>query len=218
MLLVMMLILTLLPGLLENHQPRFLIPILLSGVVLTTVNVVFEHDRPYRFTIACMLALVALGGWILGGWMIDLTARREVIVINLACWVMLMGFAVVTIVRRVLTTKRVTYDTISGAACGYLLLALMSAYFFALIEVYYPGSFVEQGKQIVFRFDPLSHRGFEQMLYFSFVTIASLGYGDITPLGPARMFAAVEGMAGQFYIAVLIARLVSLHASNWTAQ
>jgi voltage-gated potassium channel len=52
----------------------------------------------------------------------------------------------------------------------------------------------------------------------SFVTIASLGYGDSTPLGPAWMFAAVEGILGQFYIAVLIARLVSLHSSNWTAR
>jgi voltage-gated potassium channel len=61
-------------------------------------------------------------------------------------------------------------------------------------------------------------RGFQQTMYFSFVTITGLGYGDITPLAPARMIAAIEAMVGQFYIAVLIARLVSLHSSNWTAH
>jgi hypothetical protein len=55
-----------------------------------------------------------------------------------------------------------------------------------------------------------------QFIYFSLVTLASLGYGDIIPLSPpARAVAAVEGIAGQFYIAVLIARLVSLHSSRW---
>jgi voltage-gated potassium channel len=214
LLLVMMLTLMLLPGLLDNRRPEFLMPILLSGVVLATVNVVFEHNRPYHFALACILALVALGGLILAGWIIDLAARREVIITDLACWAVLMAFAVVTIVRRVVTAERVTYDTISAAACGYLLFALMSAYVFILIELFYPGSFIEQGKQIVFRFDPHVQRGFQQTMYFSFVTITGLGYGDITPLGPARMIAAIEAMVGQFYIAVLIARLVSLHSSN----
>jgi hypothetical protein len=50
-------------------------------------------------------------------------------------------------------------------------------------------------------------------MYFSFVTIASLGYGDIVPLSaPARSVAVLEALSGQMYLAVLVARLVSLYS------
>jgi hypothetical protein len=51
--------------------------------------------------------------------------------------------------------------------------------------------------------------------YFSFVTLSTLGYGDITPINRvAGAWVAVEAMIGQFYIAIIMARLVSLHAAN----
>jgi len=54
-----------------------------------------------------------------------------------------------------------------------------------------------------------------QLIYFSFVTIATLGCGDITPRLPfAQMLAALEAVVGQFYVAVIIAWLVSVHASH----
>jgi len=59
-----------------------------------------------------------------------------------------------------------------------------------------------------------SIRGFNAF-YFSFVTLSTVGYGDITPVSKvARMLAAMEAMTGQLYVAVVIARLVSLYSSR----
>jgi hypothetical protein len=56
---------------------------------------------------------------------------------------------------------------------------------------------------------------FTQLSYFSFVTAASLGYGDILPKNPyVQMFAAIEVVIGQFYLATVIARLVSLYGNT----
>jgi hypothetical protein len=55
-----------------------------------------------------------------------------------------------------------------------------------------------------------------QTLYFSFVTLGTLGYGDIIPVGgPARALAVVEAIGGQMYLVVVVARLVSLHQEHW---
>jgi hypothetical protein len=64
------------------------------------------------------------------------------------------------------------------------------------------------------RFD--YHHEIIDLMYYSFVTLATVGYGDITPASaPARALAMIEAGAGQFYVAILIARLVSIRYSRW---
>ncbi len=125
-------------------------------------------------------------------------------------------FTVVVIVRYVLTEDHVTYDTISGAICGYLLFGLSNAMLFAALELLHPGSLhAVRGPRVPTNGQPDVVKQLIHFIYFSLITLAGLGYGDITPASsPARAFAALEGIAGQFYIAVLIARLVSIHASS----
>ncbi len=116
-----------------------------------------------------------------------------------------------------LSATRVTNDTISGAVCGYLLFGIMFAFVYAIIELLYPGSFMIDGKLL----RPDLRRFYYQheistLIYYSLVTLATVGYGDIAPVSlPARVLAALEAIAGQFYIAVLIARLVSILYSRW---
>jgi Ion channel len=182
----------------------------MSAVLLLALNV-FRQSR-WEFLAALGFALPALAG----RWLLQFTRTKVLILLVSACWMILLGFTVVIILRHILTTRRVTYDTISGAVCGYLLFGVMYAFAFVIIDYFYPGSFSISLKS------PGAHpyvyvkQEFQHYVYFSFVTLASLGYGDIAPLSaPARACAAMEGIAGQFYIAVLIARLVSLHSSRW---
>jgi hypothetical protein len=111
------------------------------------------------------------------------------------------------VLRDVLSQKDVTGDTLAGAACGYLLLGVLWAGLYAMLEVVEPGSITL----------PEGPAGIEEVsiwfTYFSFVTITTLGYGDMTPVtASAGMLAAIEALVGQLYIAVLIARMVGLHA------
>lgn len=91
-------------------------------------------------------------------------------------------------------------DALAGAVFGYLLLAVVWAQIYASILLWDPAAFA----------GPAERLGLPEMIYFSLVTITTLGYGDVLPVGRfARIVAGVEAAVGTLYIAVLIGRLVS---------
>jgi|APTNR8051073442_1049403.scaffolds.fasta_scaffold05677_2 hypothetical protein len=115
------------------------------------------------------------------------------------------SFIIVIMLDRVIAAKRVTADVLCGSASIYLLLAISWAVLYHLINQLVPGSFMAGGATAT-----LPYR---DMVYFSLCTITTIGYGDISPLGPlVRMLAGLEGVIGTFYIAVLVARLVGLYS------
>lgn len=103
----------------------------------------------------------------------------------------------------IFTARRVNWEVISAALVVYLLLGLMWAECYEIVVLLQPDSF-KTG---------LEHTH-EESLYFSFITLTTLGYGDITPIsGIARSLAMLEGIIGQSYMAVLVARLVGMHVA-----
>ena len=119
--------------------------------------------------------------------------------------VLFLGYVACVILAHVFRQKQVTLETISGAICAYFMIGLVWGLCFSLLEQAQPGSFLMTEQQA----DP-SH-----FIYYSFVTMSTLGYGDITPISnPARSLSLLEAVVGQFYIAVLIARLVGMHIAQ----
>jgi len=105
----------------------------------------------------------------------------------------------------------VSLDTIAGAACAYTLLAVVWAGMYAFLEVIHPGSF---NIPDVWRSGSVRDVA-PALAYFSFVTLTTVGYGDITPVWPgAAGLAVTEAVVGQLYLAITIARLVGVHASR----
>ncbi len=119
-----------------------------------------------------------------------------------------VGLGALTVVSlwAVLREGPVTAHRIRGAIAAYLLLAVFFAYLYGLIEYVNPGSLrFPEGMHAA---KGELHQGF---LYFSVVTITTLGYGDITPIHPwARSAVMLEAVIGPLYLAILVARLVSL--------
>ncbi|MBZ5688547.1 MAG: potassium channel family protein, partial [Acidobacteriia bacterium] len=108
----------------------------------------------------------------------------------------------------------VTTDTIAGAACAYTLLAMLWGNLYVLLEIVHPGSFAIPAP---WRME-LSGDLAPALLYFSFMTLTTVGYGDITPQwAGAGGLAAAEAVVGQLYLAITIARLVGLHISQRNA-
>ncbi len=103
--------------------------------------------------------------------------------------------------------NRVSGDAIFGAVCGYLLLGIIWSLLYGAAETASPGSFVTappKGEDVA---AVRLHR--DDLSYFSFITLATVGYGDVTPTTPlARMLAWTEAITGQFYLAILVAGLV----------
>jgi hypothetical protein len=104
--------------------------------------------------------------------------------------------------KRFFERSKVTVDTIATAICAYILMGLAFMYLFASAETVSPDAFGRDTKETA------------DLFYFSFVTLTTLGYGDLTPkLGTVRSLAIVEAIIGQMYVAVVLARLVSMYIS-----
>jgi len=126
----------------------------------------------------------------------------------------LIGFMLVAIaftMKQVAIGSDISSNRIVGAVCVYLLLGVIWAMTYTIIEMVSPGSF--DG------FSPTDDMSWNsEWLYFSFVTMTTLGYGDILPISAtARGFAYMQAIVGQFYIAVLVAGLVGAYVSNKTS-
>ena len=137
--------------------------------------------------------------------------------------VCLLAYTIFVLLKYLFSSERVTLNTICAALCVYLLIGLLWANVYSLTEIVEPGAFVDNvaadAEPVAADADRKAMRldGVKSIypLYFSLVTLTTLGYGDIVPTAPAaRMLAAVEAVVGQLYLAVLVARLVGLHISQ----
>lgn len=122
--------------------------------------------------------------------------------------IVLLIYATALIVGRVFSERRVTTNIILGAVCVYLLIGIVWGMGFALLDTVMPQSFSVPSGNMVSVLDSLMRN----FIYYSFATLTTLGYGDITPVSiPARYFSVLEAVTGQVYLSVLVARLVGMH-------
>ena len=125
----------------------------------------------------------------------------------------------VIVLNDVASTPRVTHDTVLGAISAYLLFALVFALIYAAEYTLNPSSFDIPDAVVTVLAESNSNAAVTRVfMYFSFVTISTLGYGDVLPSSTvAQATAAGEAILGQVFLAVAVARLVALqiaHASN----
>jgi len=119
---------------------------------------------------------------------------------TLALWTLIGLFAAAGALRFAMRAEAVNAEHLFAALSAYLLAGIFFGLFYWVIEQIRPGSFAAPGE-----FSRMSG------LYFSFITLATLGYGDIVPRSDlARGLALVEAVGGQLFLVVLVARLVSL--------
>jgi hypothetical protein len=176
----------------------------LSAVILSAIFNV-KHNRTVRI-IASILAIPT----IVLAWL-DLAYPGPIFFISNALMTAIFLFiCTCSILFDVVLRARVTTETLRGVICAYFMIAFVFAYVYYLIEYIVPGSFHLIG-HISSIYD-YSHY-FSELLYFSFVSLLTIGYGDITALKSAgQTFTVMEGIVGQFYIAILVARLVSVYS------
>jgi hypothetical protein len=122
-------------------------------------------------------------------------------------------YTVTSVLWTIFLAREVSADAIIGALCGYLLIGLAFGHVYCLVESFLPGSF-----HLAAHVGPLpadEDRRHTLLTYFSLCTLTTLGFGDISPQSPpARTFAWMEAVIGQFYVAVIIAELIGLKVSS----
>jgi voltage-gated potassium channel len=129
------------------------------------------------------------------------------------CEVLFLFGSAVLIVKSLFGPAGLSSDSILGAICGYLFLGVGWAVIYSMIEHVQPGSFsISQSLAPVQR---IGRPPSDVLTYYSVVTLTTVGYGDVVPATPAtRTCAWIEAISGQFYLAVIVAGLVSMLATR----
>lgn len=105
----------------------------------------------------------------------------------------------------VLRRQVLTLDKLYGAAAAFLMLGILWGYFYFILLHFYPGAVAAAGT-------PITDPRLSEIVYFSFTTLTSTGFGDIVPVHPiARMLCVVQQIVGVLFIAILIARLAGTY-------
>jgi Ion channel len=159
--------------------------------------VILRSSRVHRNLLipAAVLVAVAVGFCVVAVVFSDTLGRRGPIIVG--GLMALIGPPV--IIRRLLSHHRIDLTTVAGALCVYLLGGLFFGYLFWIVGEFDPPFFVQTAHPV-----PIDY------IYFSFVTIATLGYGDYTPAGDlGKMLAVTEAISGQLYLVSAVALLVA---------
>jgi len=151
--------------------------------------------------------LVAVGAMVIS----ELLRSDAAISIELVLRMAFIAYVIWHMTREILRQgDAVTLDTIAGAACVYMLMGVIWANAYMLLEHLRPGSFVIPDDWRL----PGNQIG-PALVFFSYVTLTTVGYGDIRTAGPAAGgLAVVEAIVGQLFLAITIARLVGQHLSK----
>ena len=189
------------PFLQDYIRLRILLDILFSIIFIIAIFAVSrkKHHIP--------LAVVLAVPMILSLWASYFVVSDAVFIVGRISGILFFAFAIVQILQFIIRAQSVTKNVLFAAIIVYLLIALMWSFIYGLLEVLQPGSFnVSKGHILESR---------RLFLYFSFVTITTLGYGDITPLTDrATSFAILEAFVGQIYLVVVVAWLVGMYVSR----
>ena len=172
-----------------------LIESLLAACLLAAILPVgVVRKRPYLLVAIVVVWLARL----VTAWL----DHRVLSEMALGLWTLIGLFAAVAALRFAIGATRVDDEHLYAALSAYLLAGIYLGLSYWILEQMKPGTFSFPG-----------HFSQASAIYFSFVTLATLGYGDIVPRADvARGIAIVEGVGGQLFLAVLVARLVSLYS------
>jgi hypothetical protein len=186
----------------DSAFARIVKDVLLSLILLSGVATVTEHHRLF-VAIALVAGVAILVRWT--GWLYS-PEKTPGLLDETALFS--LGILCPVIGIKVFSSGTVTFDRILGAIALYVLIGVVWAEAYQLISIHVPGAYAGIAADS-------DSRDRSSWIYFSFVTLTTLGYGDITPVAhAARSLAILEALIGQLYPAIVLARLVSLHVAN----
>ncbi|MEE9527481.1 MAG: ion channel [Syntrophobacteria bacterium] len=185
----------------EFARLRILMDILWSAIFISAIYAVSQ--KKLHILIGVLLALPMLGA-IWSKYVVEYSALQ---VVGYLCGAAFIFFTIVQMLVYIYSHKEISRDLIVGAAVVYLLMAIMWTFIFTVVETLHPGSFnFPEGQDI---------QDAQHFIYYSCVTLTTLGYGDITPVTRlARSLSTLEAVIGQLYLVVQVAWLVGVHVSQ----
>lgn len=173
--------------------------ILFLGLIFAGLILVETHNKLKR-AIIFLTAILVISARIIGIFY-ELGTIASIILFM----VVFLYFVIIEheLMVQIFKSNVITFNVIFGAFTGYIVIGILGSFIFQLIYTLYPGSFHIQGDSM------------EELFYYSFITLTTIGYGDIAPLTPmARNVAILIGLVGQFYIATIMALIIGKFFQN----
>lgn len=183
-----------------NHQFIVIICNILQNM-FTGAFIFYERRRLRNITIFLILASIVL----------SMLASHLALIIDVKSWqgiIYLIFFALISkeVYREVFYTKTVTKELLSAALCGFVLLCLIGTFLFHQIEISIPHSFSNIGTE---------REVLKNLNYFSFTTLLTIGYGDITPISlVAKRAVMLMGLIGHFYTVFTTSIIIGKYLSS----
>lgn len=176
------------------------------GFLLALLLGVFAVS-PSRWAAWPIAGLVACGQ--VFHWLLPPSPSRDLAALDAGWMLLVVALLALLVLRQVLREGVVTFHRIRGSIAVYLLLGFLFALVYQILELERPGA-MRLSRPVSSPSELLN-----ELFYFSFTTLTTVGWGDVTAVHPAARSAAVlEALAGQLFPAILIARLVSLHLAD----
>ena len=180
---------------------RIFLDIFLTAIVITMVYTI-SHSKGLVIAGLCLALVIMVSSW--SQYFIP---NKGIAAVGMITGNFYVGLVISCILSYIIKSDEVNLETIYEAILLYLLAALWWAFTYAFLELVDPGSFnieLDRPQQYLSTFQ-----------YYSFVTITTLGYGDIAPISEvAKAFSILEAVVGQLYLVVAVAWLVGMHVSS----
>jgi len=199
--------------------------LVLLAILLFVIQPLAEIGIAGRFVSSLFFSLMLVSGvWAVAGnrssatavgvlvlsaltvrWARLLSGNGSLVLSSVLAYVFCIVVAAI-VLAQVFRKGRITFHRVRGAVAAYLLIGMAWAFAYETVALEWPGAFVFPDARTVEPEGLISH-----FVYFSFVTLTTVGYGDVTARHPiARSLVTIEALIGQLFPAILLARLVSL--------
>lgn len=181
---------------------------MLTLILLSSLYLIANHIRELQLGIG--LAIPTL----LTNWWTGLVSPPWDVYIASVFYIVFLCYISIFIFRFLFETEQISLNMIFSAICLYMYIGLIWTFIYLVTEISRPGSF-SFPTELPGDPESLVHSLRSSFSYFSYVTLSTLGYGDVTPVTKfARAWAILETVTGQFFLAFVVARLVGLFITN----
>ena len=195
LLLLLLFIFVFVPFLNPGRGGEIFLKVIYSVMLLTGILSVAKQKK--QVIVVAIFAIIAL----FINWLSEIEPTKSVLIANDFADIFFTFFFALAMLIKTFQPGEITFQRIEGSIVVYLLVGLIFASVFHAVYLFAGAS----------SFNNIKGADLKEFLYFSFTSLTTMGYGDITPVHPlARSFANFEALIGQLYPAILIARLVSM--------
>lgn len=175
--------------------------------VVVFLSAIFNCDHSKKVKVAATLFAVPA---VILHWLQLISPHPFLAIVFLTLTTIFIFITTTSIIQQVVLNARVRLETLRGVVCAYFMVAFGFAFIYYLLDLITPGTFHAD----FFQPEMISHsRYLSEMMYYSFVTLLCIGYGDVIAVKDiGQTFTILEGIIGQFYIAILVSRLVAVYS------